>query len=64
MGAGWIEKTISRISVRSVLIIVLALGSLHLAIIDEKCRPIFGDLAKIGIGGYLGQLLPHRRDAP
>ena len=25
---------------------------------DHSFRPTFGDLAKIGVGGYLGQMLP------
>jgi hypothetical protein len=29
-----------------------------LAIADHNFRPTFGDLAKVGVGGYLGQLLP------
>ncbi|MGI2907201.1 hypothetical protein [Tolypothrix sp. VBCCA 56010] len=32
-----------------------------LAIADRNFRPTFGDLAKIGIGGYLGQLLPEAK---
>ncbi|MBD2609081.1 hypothetical protein H6G81_32335 [Scytonema hofmannii FACHB-248] len=28
------------------------------AIADHNFRPTFGDLAKVGVGGYLGQMLP------
>ncbi len=36
----------------------MVLGSFGLALCDEEFRPIFGDLAKVGVGGYLGRLLP------
>ncbi|MDJ0734218.1 MAG: hypothetical protein QNJ47_09105 [Nostocaceae cyanobacterium] len=37
---------------------LMVLGSFGLALYDEEFRPIFGDLAKVGVGGYLGRLLP------
>ncbi|MEN9216484.1 MAG: hypothetical protein Q6K90_04065 [Gloeomargarita sp. HHBFW_bins_162] len=39
-------------------------GSLTLAVLDPSYRPFFADLAKVGLGGYLGQLIPQiiRRD--
>ena len=49
---------LSRITVRSVVVIILVIGALVLAIADHNFRPTFGDLAKVGVGGYLGQLLP------
>lgn len=49
---------LSRITVRSVVVIILVLGCLALAIADHSFRSTFGDLAKIGVGGYLGQMLP------
>lgn len=52
----------SKLSVRSVVVLLLVLGALALAGIDEKFRPVFGDLAKVGVGGYLGQLLPGKRE--
>ena len=51
----------NKINVRSVVVLLLVLGALSLAVLDEKFRPVFGDLAKVGVGGYLGQLLPEKR---
>lgn len=51
-------KIIDRIDTRSIVIIGLLFGATTLAVMDEKFRPAYGDLAKIGLGGYLGQLLP------
>ncbi len=51
-------KMLSKISVRSVVVIILVIGALVLAIADDNFRPTFGDLAKVGVGGYLGQMLP------
>ena len=52
------NKILSRLTVRSVVVIVLVVGAFVLAIADHNFRPTFGDLAKIGVGGYLGQMLP------
>ncbi|MDX2271074.1 MAG: hypothetical protein NW237_03880 [Cyanobacteriota bacterium] len=41
-----------------VLMVLLAGGSLAIAIVDPSFRPLFADLAKVGLGGYLGQLIP------
>ena len=49
---------LSRLTDRSVVVIILVIGSLVLAIADHSFRTTFGDLAKIGVGGYLGQMLP------
>ncbi len=49
---------LSRLTVRSVVVIILVVGALVLAIADYNFRDTFGDLAKVGVGGYLGQMLP------
>jgi hypothetical protein len=46
--------------VRSLVILTLTAGCLGLAVVDSAFRPTFADLAKIGLGGYLGQLVPKR----
>ncbi len=33
-------------------------GTLTLAVIDEKYRSSFVDLAKVGVGGYIGMTIP------
>ena len=37
---------------------ILVFGSLVLAIIDEEYRSTFVDLAKVGVGGYIGLTIP------
>ena len=49
---------IQNFSVRSLVILFLVLGGCGLAVIDDKFRPIFGDIIKFGLGGYTGQLIP------
>lgn len=46
------------ITVRSIIVTALVVGTFALAVLDEQFRHIFGDIAKVGIGGYLGQLQP------
>ena len=53
-----IRDVIARLKIRSIIILILVIGALALAIQDRDFRSTFGDLAKIGVGGYLGQLLP------
>jgi hypothetical protein len=50
----------SNFSVRSLVVVCLLSGSLYLAIADINYRPSFADLAKVGLGGYLGQLVPRK----
>ena len=40
------------------IVIVLVLGALVLAIIDEGTRTTYTDLAKVGLGGYIALLRP------
>ena len=54
------KELMSRISTRSTVILLLLLGAITLAVLDPSFRPAFGDLAKVGVGGYLGQLLPRK----
>ncbi|MBW4607352.1 MAG: hypothetical protein KME22_09020 [Hassallia sp. WJT32-NPBG1] len=53
-----IKEALSKLKTRSIVILILVLGAFFLAIKDNSFRETFGDLAKIGVGGYLGQLLP------
>jgi hypothetical protein len=41
-----------------ILVLVLAVGSLALAVIDPSTRPAFADLAKVAVGAYIGLLTP------
>jgi hypothetical protein len=49
---------IQNFSVRSLVILLLVFGGCGLAVVDEKFRPVFGDIIKFGLGGYTGQLVP------
>jgi hypothetical protein len=51
---------LNKINARSSIACLLVIGSLLLAIRDKNFRSIFGDLAKVGVGGYLGQLAPEK----
>ncbi|WP_160111521.1 hypothetical protein [Tolypothrix sp. NIES-4075] len=51
-------KILDKLKTRSIAIILLIVGSFILAAIDPSCRPAFNDLVKIGVGGYLAQLIP------
>lgn len=52
------NKLISRLSVRSIVVLLFVVGALILAVIDSSFRPTYGHLADVAIGGYLGQLMP------
>lgn len=52
------EKFIQRFSVRGTVVLFLVIGAFAIAIVDKESRSSFADIAKFGIGGYLGQLLP------
>jgi hypothetical protein len=51
-----------KVNTRSLVILILVFGAVGLAVIDPSFRGAYGDLAKISLGGYLGQLLPQKRD--
>jgi len=47
------------------VILVLVIGSFALAWVDEDARATFADLAKVGVGGYIGLKMPsNRTDKP
>lgn len=54
----WFRKISDRLSTRSVVVLGLLAGATTLAILDADFRPAYADLAKIGLGGYLAQLVP------
>jgi hypothetical protein len=47
-----------------ILVLMLAGGSLGLAIVDPNYRVVFADIAKVGIGGWLGYSAPQRQRDP
>jgi hypothetical protein len=56
------KEFLRHFSVRSIVILALLGGSIYLAVQHEEYRPNFADLAKVGLGGYLGQLIPRERE--
>lgn len=57
-----LKKFADRISTRSLVVLLLVSAAAGLAVIDPAFRPSFGDLAKVGVGGYLGQLFPRKEN--
>jgi hypothetical protein len=51
---------LSKIESSTILTILFTIGLLTLAIIDEKYRSTFADLAKVCVGGYIGLLVPKK----
>ncbi|NEO32083.1 MAG: hypothetical protein F6K36_16945 [Symploca sp. SIO3C6] len=42
----------------ALVILILVIGSLGLSITDKEFRPTFADLAKVGVGGFIGWMMP------
>lgn len=53
-----VNKLVSRLTVRSSVVLLFAIGALVLAVLDPSFRPTYGHLADVAVGGYLGQLIP------
>ena len=51
-------KSFTKSDFLGIIVLVLALGSLVLAVIDPSTRPAFADLAKVSVGAYIGLLTP------
>ncbi len=51
-------KPLSKYEILGLVVLVLAVGSLVLAVIDSSTRPAFADLTKIAVGAYIGLLMP------
>ena len=49
----------SKGDIQSIVAVILVVGCLSLAWKDGVYIPSFYDLSKVGIGGYLGQTIPH-----
>ncbi len=47
--------------VLAVIICTLVTGTLILAILDKEYRSSFIDLAKVGVGGYIGLTIPRSK---
>ncbi len=43
---------------RAAITLLLVIGTGILSLSDPKLKEVFGDLAKVAVGGYLGQLMP------
>jgi hypothetical protein len=47
----------------AIIVLILVSGSLSLALIDKDSRSAFADLAKVGVGGYIGLLIPRKKSS-
>ncbi|MEH2334169.1 hypothetical protein [Nostoc sp.] len=52
-----------RDEVLATVMLITVIGSLALAVIDEKSRPQFLDLTKFAIGTYIELLIPRSRSS-
>ncbi|BBD69856.1 hypothetical protein NIES4072_28090 [Nostoc commune NIES-4072] len=57
------KKFPSRDEVLAVITLIMVIGSLTLAVIDEKSRPQFLDLTKFAISTYIEFLIPRSRSS-
>ncbi|MBG1243839.1 hypothetical protein [Nostoc sp. NZL] len=57
------NKFPSRDEVLAVVTLIMVIGSLTLAVIDEKSRPPFLDLTKFAVGTSIGLLIPRSRSS-
>lgn len=54
-------KILSKVSIRSLIVLLFVLGALVIAAIDPSFRPSYARLADVALGGYLGQLVPQSK---
>lgn len=47
----------------AIIVLILVSGSFSLALIDKDSRSAFADLAKVGVGGYIGLLIPRKKSS-
>lgn len=57
------KKFPSRDEVLAVVTLIMVIGSLTLAVIDEKSRSQFLDLTKFALGTYIELLIPRSRSS-
>ncbi|BAZ28143.1 hypothetical protein NIES4074_05740 [Cylindrospermum sp. NIES-4074] len=55
------KKFPSRDEVLAAVTLIMVIGSLTLAVIDEKSRSQFIDLTKFAVGTYIGLLIPRSK---
>jgi threonine/homoserine/homoserine lactone efflux protein len=56
-----IRPSASKEDVLAVVILILVIGSVILAVIDQSTRPAFADLVKVTLGAYIGLLVPNKK---
>ena len=49
-------------SCRQFVVLLFSLGACTLAYLDPEFRPTFGNLVNLSVGGYLGQLIPKKKE--
>ena len=53
--------TTASAGIMNAVVLILVLGSVVLAILDEDFRPYFGDIVLFGLGGFIGQFIPRTK---
>jgi hypothetical protein len=56
-----IRPSVSKEGFLAVVILILVIGSVILAVIDQSTRPAFADLTKVTLGAYIGLLMPNKK---
>lgn len=49
-------------SCRQFVVLLFSIGAVALAYFDPSFRPTYGNLVNLTVGGYLGQMLPRKRE--
>ena len=49
-------------SCRQFVVLLFSIGAVVLAYFDPSFRPTYGNLVNLTVGGYLGQMLPRKRE--
>ena len=58
-------RTLHKPDILPFVVLALVIGSFALACIDKDARATFADLAKVGVGGYIGLMMPsNKTDKP
>ena len=56
-----IRPSVSKEGFLAVVILILVIGSVILAVIDQSTRTAFADLTKVTLGAYIGLLMPNKK---
>jgi hypothetical protein len=55
------NRNLAKNEILSFIMLIFVIGSLTLALLDKDSRAAFSDLAKVGVGSYIGLLMPRQK---